>query len=200
MTEPIEPATPEAPQATPQGGDVPPWGDDFDPARAWHTITSLREREKELMKAPRMSEEQQQQIAEYQRLVEASKSEEQRREEAVAAAQQERDQSRAEATRLRVAIRHGISEDDFDLLGSGTEDEINARAERIAAKNKAAADAAAQLAALPPPPGAPAPRRPGEQLKPGATPQEPTTPAPDDYPADWLSPSQRAHLQRVRSQ
>ena len=37
-----EPSTP-APDTTP-----PPWGDEFDPARAWQTITHLRDREKEL--------------------------------------------------------------------------------------------------------------------------------------------------------
>ena len=37
-----EPGTP-APDTTP-----PPWGDEFDPARAWQTITHLRDREKEL--------------------------------------------------------------------------------------------------------------------------------------------------------
>lgn len=41
--------TPETPEAVEEEEVVvPPWGDDFDPERAWKTITHLRSREKEL--------------------------------------------------------------------------------------------------------------------------------------------------------
>lgn len=40
--------TPETPEAVEEEVVVPPWGDDFDPERAWKTITHLRSREKEL--------------------------------------------------------------------------------------------------------------------------------------------------------
>ncbi|NUR24984.1 MAG: hypothetical protein HOV83_03900, partial [Catenulispora sp.] len=56
---------------------------------------------------------------------------------------------------------HGIPADHFDLLGSGTEEEITARAEKLASL------IAAQH--QPPAPAAPQ-RRPVEQLRPGATP------------------------------
>lgn len=37
----------------------------------------------------------------------------------------------SELVRLRVATKYGISEDDLDLLGSGSEEELTKRAERI---------------------------------------------------------------------
>ena len=89
----------------------------------------------------------------------------------------------------------------INLLQEGpgkTEEQIEQRAQRIAEKNKAVEDAVAALAA--PPPGAPAPtpRRPGEQLKPGAAPPSPPPVGDEDYPQEWLSPSQRARVQQVR--
>jgi hypothetical protein len=44
----------EAAQSAPETTDAPPpWGDDFDPARAWKTISHLRSRETELEKQAR---------------------------------------------------------------------------------------------------------------------------------------------------
>jgi hypothetical protein len=198
MTEPtpaVEPVTAPAPQAQEPAPatapvETPPWGEDFDPSRAWHTIQSLREREKELTKQPRLTPEQQQQLSEYSSLVEASKSDAQRKDEAAAKATRERDDAIAESLRYKVALKHGISHTDFDLLGSGTEEQLEARAALVAEKNKAIHAAAA---AVPTP--SPSPRRPGEQLMPGATPPPAPELAEDAYPADWLSPSQRAVLQ-----
>lgn len=169
MTDPATPPTPTpAPSAPPAQEpaaqtETPPWGEDFDPARAWHTIQSLREKEKELTKQPRLTAEQQRQLTEYQQLVEASKSEAQRQQEAIEAAKRDAETSRAEATRYKLAATHGIPAEHFDLLGSGTEEEIAARAEKISAL-------LAMSTTSPPPP--PATRRPVEQLRPGATPGE----------------------------
>jgi hypothetical protein len=96
----------------------------------------------------------------------AQLSESERLQQQVQDAQRQAQESAAEATRYRVAAAHGIGADDFDLLGSGTEDELAARAVRIAAKNAAAAAAAQGTPPPPPPPGT----RPVEQLQPGATP------------------------------
>lgn len=161
MSEPT--ATPAAPaqEPTPAPPAAPPWGDDFDPARAWHTITTLREREKELAKQT-ISPEQQQQLEEYQRLVEASKSEQQRKDEALAAKERELEATRAEAVRYKAAAAHGIGAEHFDLLGSGSEEEVSARAEKIAALLAAQAQAATSTT--------PPATRPVEQLRPGATP------------------------------
>ena len=94
------------------------------------------------------------------------KSEQQRLEERAATAERERDDARVELTRLRMATRYGIAEDDLDLLGSGSDDEIEDRARRLADR----------FASTPP---ASVPGRPAEQLRPlrsGAT--------AEDAPAD----------------
>jgi hypothetical protein len=97
----------------------------------------------------------------------ASKSELQRQAEALEEATRARDSALADATRYQVALQHGIGTEDLDLLGGGTQEEIAARAARIA-ELRTAATSAAQA-----PPAAPAPtpgQRPVEQLRPGATP------------------------------
>ena len=109
------------------------------------------------------------------------KTEAQRQSEALARAQRDAETAQAEMARLRIAMRHGIPEEDFDLLGSGDEETLNARAERLAAKNLAVA---AQLAATQQP--ASPNRRPTEDLKPGATPVDQIPITDDTYPAGWL--------------
>lgn len=175
---------------------TPPWGDDFNPEKAWDKIQKANREAANLRKRV-ITSEQQKQLDEYTNLVEASKSEAQRKDEAAQAATTERDEARAEATRYRIALRHGITEEDFDLLGSGTEEQIEARATKVAAKNEAAKQAALEAAVQPP--ATPSPRRPAEQLRPGASPSP--EPVQDDsyYPSGWLSPSQRAAVERTRS-
>lgn len=165
--EPTTPATSPAQDPTPAATVAPPWGDpaNFDPDKAWKLIEDLRADKEKLAARTAMTDEQKQQLAEYQRLVDASKSEAQRQAEAVANATREAETARAEAVRYRVAATHGIPADHFDLLGSGTEEEIAARAEKISTLLAAQAAAAATT----PPVGAP-PARPVEQLRPGATP------------------------------
>ena len=65
-------------------------------------------------------------------LEDAQKTEQQRLEERAAAAERERDETRQELTRLRMAARYGLAEDDIDLLGVGSDEEIEARAKRLA--------------------------------------------------------------------
>lgn len=62
---------------------------------------------------------------------EAEKSEAQKAADAVAAAQKAEADARAEAVRYKAAAAHGIGPDDIDLIGSGSEDEVMARAERL---------------------------------------------------------------------
>jgi hypothetical protein len=101
----------------------------------------------------------------FSALEEASKSELQRVAETAEKAKRDAENAQAEAIRYKAAATHGISAEFFDLLGSGTEDEITARAEKIAAL--ATAQAAATQAAAGPPV-----TRPVEQMRPGATPAE----------------------------
>lgn len=63
-----------------------------------------------------------------------------------------------ELARLRAAMKHGLAEDDLDLLGSGTPDEIEARAARLAERIGATAG------------GPPPSRRPAERLRGGGDP------------------------------
>lgn len=81
-----------------------------------------------------------------------------------------------ELIRERIARRHHLDEDDMDLLGTGTEEQIEARAKKIAAKN--AAVAATQATAPPS-------DKPVEKLRPGATSSDKDIAPPDAYPSSW---------------
>jgi len=167
MSEPTpEQQAPEAQAATDpqQPAETPPWGDDFDADKAWKLVQNLRQDKEKLSSRTALTDEQRTQLAEYNRLVEASKTEAQRQQEAVEKASRDAETARAEATRYKVAATHGIPADHFDLLGSGTEEEISARAEKIATLLAKQAEATQAPTTLP--------KRPVEQLRPGATPGE----------------------------
>ena len=102
----------------------------------------------------------------FTQLEEASKTELQRQTEALEAANRARDEAKAEAIRFRVAAEEGVGKDDLDLLGTGDEEQIRARAVRIAEMRTAAAIAATAATTAPTSPG----QRPQEALRPGATP------------------------------
>lgn len=114
--------------------------------------------------------------ARLKELEDRDKSEEEKRTERLAKAERERDDIRSELIRERIARRHKIDDDDLDLLGSGTEEEIEARAKKIAAKNAAAAGVAATV---------PPSEKPVEKLRPGATSTDKDITAPDAYPSSW---------------
>lgn len=70
---------------------------------------------------------------------ESQKTELQKAADAAAKAKAEADATRAELARVQAAVKHGLSEDDLELLGThGTPEEIEARAEKLAARLKAA--------------------------------------------------------------
>jgi hypothetical protein len=104
---------------------------------------------------------------------EAKKGDVQRANERAQAAEDREKATLEGYTRLELAVQYSIPPDDIDLIGSGTRDEMDVRAQRIAALNAAASKAA-------PPPT----NRPMEGLRPGATP-EPAKPPDDSYPASW---------------
>jgi hypothetical protein len=107
---------------------------------------------------------------------EAAKSKEQKAEERALAAEAREKETLERYTRMEVAVQYGIPKEDIDFIGSGTREEMDSRAQRIAAKNAAASKA------TPPPTD-----RPVESLRPGATP-EPPKPADDSYPSEWTPP------------
>lgn len=155
-----DPTTP--PPAAPA---APPWGEDFDPERAWRLVENLRAENGQLKQRPRLTAEEQQALDDYNSLVEASQTDAERRERELAQYRSRVDELDPKATRLEVALDHGIPKDFLDLLGSGTREEIEARAERV--KTLIAGQAPVT------PPAVPAPgNRPVAQLRPGATPSQ----------------------------
>jgi hypothetical protein len=157
MTEQIPEVTPVvAPEATPEtpaeqdASTLPQWARDAI-TKANREAANYRTQVNELKP----------QADQFKALEEASKSEAQRLAEAAQAAQRDAETARADAIRYKAAATHGIAAEFFDLLGSGSEEEVTARAEKIASL------AAAQAAAAPVTPPA---TRPVEQLRPGATP------------------------------
>lgn len=115
-------ATPSAPQ----GEQAPPWGDDFDPARAWKTITSLRDKEKELSSK----------LSGYERAAkereDAEKTEAQKLADRLAEAEKAADEARTELLRSRIAAKHKLPPELAELLTGKTEEELEAKASVLA--------------------------------------------------------------------
>ena len=70
--------------------------------------------------------------AKLKQFEDSQKSEAERLADEQAAAIARATAAEAEAARLRSAVKHGLSDEDLDLLGDGTPEEIEARAERLA--------------------------------------------------------------------
>lgn len=104
---------------------------------------------------------------------EAKKDDIQRANERAQAAEQREKDTLENYARMELVVQYRLDPEDMDLIGSGSREEMDSRAQRIAAKNAAANKAA------PPPTD-----RPVEGLRPGATP-EPATPPDDSYPESW---------------
>ncbi|MEU5976382.1 hypothetical protein [Streptomyces sp. NPDC047315] len=96
----------------------------------------------------------------YREHEDAQKSEMQRATERAEGLQQQLAALEAQNARLMAAATHNLPTDLIDLLGTGSAEEINTRAEVLAERLKAAA----------PPPAPPATARPVEALTPGAAP------------------------------
>jgi hypothetical protein len=102
---------------------------------------------------------------------EAQKTELQRAQERAEAAEA-RDRERQENfDRLNVAVAKGVYPENIEFIGSGSREEMEARADRLVAMHQ-------------PHSSAPPTDRPVEGLRPGASP-EPPRPADDSYPAAW---------------
>jgi hypothetical protein len=152
-TDPATPATPAAAAPTTDPPAEPDWKAE---ARKWESRAKDNRAALDAA-APKLKE--------YETWAAASKTNEQRLQEAANAARQEADEAKNDALRFRIALKHGIAEEDFDFLGSGTEQELETRAARLAAKNAAAGQPAG--------PRPPAPN-PAQGSQPGAvsTPRE----------------------------
>lgn len=105
----------------------------------------------------------------------AQKSETQRLTEAHARAEKDASDARAEAMRLRVAVRHGISDEDAELFLTGADEETLIRqAEALQAKSQKVTTPTNPAAAAAPTP-APAPRADLSQGARGAKSTDPRT-------------------------
>ena len=109
---PADPPTPDPPEVKPDPVQLP---DDHPVVKS---LAAVRAELKEAQGKLKQAED-----AEKDDLTRATES---------AASEKERaDNAEAELARLRAAVKHGLSEDDLDLLGAGTPDEIEARAKRL---------------------------------------------------------------------
>lgn len=106
----------------------------------------------------------------YQEVEDAQKSEIQKATERAQTFEQKLADMQATNARLLAAASHNIPPELIDLLGSGTDEEINARAEVLAERLKPATPA-------------PTPQRPVESLTPGAS---PASSAGDTDPDKWI--------------
>lgn len=121
---------------------------------------------------------------ELEKIKEGQKTEAQKQQEANAQAAKEAADARAETARWKAAAAHGVDETNFDLLGTGTDQEVGDRAKRVGALLAAAAELktikdaqAAQQGQPPPPP----PTGAIKGLNPGAP-----TPPDNSYPEGWF--------------
>jgi len=131
MTEP-QTVTPEPPAAAPEATPQAPETQDVTTLPEW-ARTSLTKANQEAAKYRTQLNELKPKADQFAALEEASKTEAQRLAEATEVAKREAQEARAESTRYKVAATHGIPADHFELLGSGTEEEITARAVKISA-------------------------------------------------------------------
>lgn len=117
-----------------------------------------------------------------QEIEDAQKTAEQKSAEQAAKVQRDLEAARSETLRYKAAATHRVSEDNFDLLGTGTEEEITARAQRVGSLEAALAERDQLKAELEALKGASSTPRPVDQLKPGAVPSG----VDDSYPAGWF--------------
>jgi hypothetical protein len=98
------PSDPTNPESGTGSTGTPPWGDpeQFDPEKAWNLIQGLRADKEKLSGRPVLDDEAREKLAEYDRLVEASKTDLQRAQEA--AQQNEQRATRAEQRAVKSEI------------------------------------------------------------------------------------------------
>ena len=139
-------------------GKRPPWKDgEFDAERAWKKIQAL-EGDKDKFKS--RAEEAEGKVKTFE---ERDKTETERLNDAKEAAAKEAAALKAENIRLRARAKYGLSEEDDELLGDGDEEDIEARAKRVAELKKGQEPEES--------------RRPKERLRPGAAPSTEVEPS-----------------------
>lgn len=165
------PAT-EAPEATQTETTPPPAPEQPKPAE---TVDFWKQKAREQESRAKSNADAAKRLQEIE---DSQKTEQQRILDRQTAIERERDEARAEGLRYKAAAKHGISEDYFDLLGTGDEETIATRAERIGSLVKTASEVEqlrAEVEALRAGKPVPTSGRPVEALRPGATPSSATS-------------------------
>jgi hypothetical protein len=107
-----------------------PWGEDFDPARAWKLVQNLRSEVSDLKQKNQSFE------AERQERENAGKSEVEKLQEKLSAAEKDASEARRALNLQKVFRKFPELEGFEDLLTGDSEEEITAKAERLAAIGK----------------------------------------------------------------
>lgn len=170
---PVSPNQPQAPVVPPaaQRSEVTDWEAE---ATKWQALAKKHEkRQLEALGFKSQDEITQlrQAAQKYAEFEDAQKSELQKATERAQTVERQLADERAQNARLLAAATHSIPPELIELLGNGTAEEINSRAEALAERLKA-----------PSPPAPPASQRPVESLTPGAA---PSSAAPTD-PDAWI--------------
>lgn len=170
---PAAPVQPESQQPTASNGGQPEETDWEAEAAKWKALARRHENKhlgalgfKSMDELNALREAAQKQ-AEFE---DAQKSETQRATERAQGLEQQLNDLRSTNARLLAAATHNIPPELIELLGSGTDEEINARAEVLAERLKATT-----------PSPAPASQRPVESLTPGAAPSSAAPASADDW-------------------
>ena len=163
-------STPPAQRTEQPPTEQAPWereGETFDAERAKRLLQNLKA-ERDAARAER--ETYKSKATEHER---SQMSEQQRIETERDEARQARDAATSETARLRAAIKYGLAEDDLDLLGDGTPEQIEARAKRLSERAGGSAPGSSTSSS----------GRPVEQLRGGSNPSGGDEPDPDQVAA-----------------
>jgi chromosome segregation ATPase len=173
------PDAPEAPQETVAPPEAVTNGSE-PPAEQPKPARSVEDLEAELAKTRREAANYRVKLKEVepiakkaQEAAEAEKTEVQRANDRAQEAEKREKETLEGYQRLELAVQYHIEPEDIDLIGAGTREEMDARAQRVAALNAAAKKA------TPPPTDQPV-----EGLRPGASPSPARGPD-DSYPEEW---------------
>jgi hypothetical protein len=145
----------EEPEPKKEPEKKPPWGEDenFDAERAWNKLQAQEADKAKIKERAEKAE------AELKKRDDATKSDQEKLEERVGGAEKERDEAKADAARLRVALKKGLTETQARRLVGETEEELEKDADELLESFKDEEGA-----------GGEAPRTPRERMRPGAAP------------------------------
>jgi hypothetical protein len=109
-----------------------PWGADadFDPDKAWKLITNLRT---DVEKVKQERDQLKQKVLEHEN---ASKTEQEKSAERAATAEKDAADAKRDASRLRIAVKKGLTETQAKRLVGDTEEELEADADELVASFK----------------------------------------------------------------